>query len=108
MIKFLFTCFVLCLNVDCFLSLTTTTARILTPIYVGCFQSYSSCDVFNETLTLSECTSLANLNTGGWCWSGNCNKTTCTQTECLKPEEQVRVVHVINAAPYIIYYILLS
>jgi hypothetical protein len=85
MIKFLFICFVLCLNVACFLFLTTTTAKILTPIYVGCFQSYSSCDVFNQTLTLSDCNSLANLITGGWCWSGNCIKTTCTQSECLIP-----------------------
>ena len=86
MIKYLYACFVWYLSVVCILSLTTTPTRILTPLFVGCFQSYSSCDAFNQTLTLSECNSAAKLFTQASCWSGNCvQKKPCKTSQCLIP-----------------------
>ena len=56
---------------------------------VGCFQSFSSWDVFNETLSSYQCNLTAAYIPGGSgsCAYGNCDSSTgiCTTSQCPSP-----------------------
>ena len=55
--------------------------------FFGCFESFNSVDVFNETLSLSQCNAAAALLPAGACYDGNCDSTTstCTSNKCPYP-----------------------
>ena len=54
--------------------------------YVGCFRSFSSVDVFEETLNSSQCNAEANFFSGT-CYQGNCdsNNGDCGLNKCPIP-----------------------
>ncbi len=54
--------------------------------YVGCFRSFSSVDVFEETLNSTQCNAAANFFSGT-CYKGNCdsNDGECQSNKCPNP-----------------------
>ena len=53
---------------------------------MNCYPSFSTWDVFSETLTLAQCNA-ASSSINGSCVSGNCDSDSgnCTTSECLSP-----------------------